>query len=119
LDGDDLSGNQIPGVSPNRGQAVVRLNPGRAWVEIGGTYVDEVPVDDENTVTAPSYFLVDVRAGLDEVVLGNMKISPWVALTNALDEDYVASVAVNAFGSRFFEPGPDMSFQVGFRASWN
>ena len=47
-----------------------------------------------------------------------MNLSPWVALTNALDQDYIASVAVNAFGSRFFEPGPDMSFQIGFRASW-
>ena len=118
LGGDDLSGNQIPGVSPNRGQAVLRFSPGRVWAEIAGTYVDEVPVNDRNTTTTPSYFLVDLRAGLDEITLGNMNLSPWVALTNALDKDYIASVAVNAFGSRFFEPGPDLSFQVGFRASW-
>jgi iron complex outermembrane receptor protein len=87
-------------------------------VEIAGTYVDEVPVNDRNATTTPSYFLLDLRAGLDELALGNMNLSPWVALTNALDKDYFASVAVNAFGGRFFEPGPDRSFQVGFRASW-
>jgi iron complex outermembrane receptor protein len=118
LGGDDLSGNKVPGVSPNRGQAVLRFSPGGAWAEIAGTYVDEVPVNDRNTTTTPSYFLVDLRAGLDEIALGTMNLSPWVALTNALDQDYIASVAVNAFGSRFFEPGPDMSFQIGFRASW-
>jgi len=118
LGGDDLSGNKIPGVSPNRGQAVLRVSPGGAWVEIAGTYVDEVPVNDRNATTTPSYFLLDLRAGLDELALGNMNLSPWVALTNALDKDYFASVAVNAFGGRFFEPGPDRSFQVGFRASW-
>jgi len=118
LGGDDLSGNKLPGVSPNRGQAVLRFSPGGAWAEIAGTYVDEVPVNDRNTTTTPSYFLVDLRAGLDEIALGTMNLSPWVALTNALDQDYIASVAVNAFGSRFFEPGPDMSFQIGFRASW-
>ena len=48
--------------------------------------------------------------------LGGMIVSPWVALINALDEDYIASIAVNAFGGRFFEPGPDRSFQVGLRA---
>ena len=118
LGGDDLSGNKVPGVSPNRGQAVLRVSPGGAWVEIAGTYVDKVPVNDRNAATTPSYFLLDLRAGLDELALGNMILSPWVALTNALDEDYFASVAVNAFGNRFFEPGPDASFQIGFRASW-
>ena len=119
LGDDDLSGNKVPGVSPNRGQAVLRVSPGKAWLEIAGTYVDEVPVNDRNADTTPSYLLVDLRTGLDEIALGNMNLSPWVALTNALNQDYVASVAVNAFGSRFFEPGPDLSFQIGFRASWN
>ncbi len=118
LGGDDLSGNQVPGVSPNRGLAVVRLSPGRAWVEIAGTYVDEVPVDDDNTVTAPSYFLVDLRAGLDELELGNMNLSPWLAITNAFNQDYIAAVSLNHSRGRFFEPGPDLSLQIGFRASW-
>ncbi|MEE2899461.1 MAG: TonB-dependent receptor [Gemmatimonadota bacterium] len=118
LGGDDLSGNRVPGVSPNRVQGLFRLSPSQWFAEITGTYVDEVPVNDRNATTTPSYFLVDIRAGLDEFAMGTMNISPWVALTNALNKDYIASVAVNAFGSRFFEPGPDLSFQLGFRASW-
>ena len=96
----------------------MRISPGTWWGEIGATYVDNVPVNDKNAAVAPSYFLVDLRTGLEGLTLGTMVLSPWVALTNLLDENYIASVAVNAFGGRFFEPGPQMSLQVGFRASW-
>ena len=116
LDGEDLGGNKIPGVSPNRAQGRLRFTPDIWWAELTGTYVDEVEVNDRNTATAPSYTLVDLRVGLEEIAVGGMIVSPWVALINALDEDYIASVAVNAFGGRFFEPGPDRSFQVGLRA---
>jgi iron complex outermembrane receptor protein len=115
LDGDDLSDNRIPGVGPQRVQGALRFSQGVWWTDVIGTYVDNVPVNDRNTTSAPSYFLVDLRVGLQELDLGGISVSPWVALSNALDKDYVASVAVNAFGGRFFEPGPDRSFQVGLR----
>ena len=115
LDGDDLSDNRIPGVGPQRVQGALRFSPGVWWTDVISTYVDNVPVNDRNTTSAPSYFLVDLRVGVQEVDLGGISVSPWVALINALDENYVASVAVNAFGGRFFEPGPNRSFQVGLR----
>ncbi len=118
---DDFSGNQIPGVAENRAQARLRVSPSFWWAEVVASHVSDVYVNDANErmgekTVAPSYNLVDLRAGLQELDLGGMSISPWVALINALDEDYVASVAVNAFGGRFFEPGPNQSFQVGLRA---
>ena len=113
---DDFSGNRIPGVAPNRAQARVRVSPNLWWAEVAVSYVDDVQVNDRNAAVAPSYSLVDLRAGLQEIALGGIVVSPWVALLNILDEDYFASVAVNAFGSRFFEPGPDQSVQIGLRA---
>ncbi len=118
LDGDDLADNRVPGVAPARFQGTLRFEPNIWWAEVAGNYVEEVQVNDRNTATAPEYFLLDLRLGLSELDLGGIEVSPWVALTNVLDRDYVASVAVNAFGSRFFEPGPDQSFQVGLRAAF-
>ncbi len=60
--------------------------------------------------------MVDLRVGLEEVAMGGMNVSPWVALINAFDEEYIASIAVSAFGGRFFEPGVPRSFQIGMRA---
>jgi iron complex outermembrane receptor protein len=118
----DASGNRVPGVAPRRIQALLRLTPdlgiGDPFAEIVATHMDDVPVNDVNSAFAPSYELVDVRVGLGDVAVAGMTFAPWVAVTNALDEEYIGSVAVNAFGNRFFEPGPGRSFQVGFRAGW-
>ena len=80
---------------------------------------------DRNTdgFSAPSYTLVDVRAGLQSVRLARVTVSPWVAVTNLFDEYYVASVVPNAAAAtpaaaRYYDPGPARSFQIGLRASW-
>jgi iron complex outermembrane receptor protein len=115
-DGDDFAGNRVPGVARDRVQARLRLTPNMWWAEVVGSYVSRVQANDANTAGARSYKLVDVRVGLDEYAMGGINVSPWVAVVNAFDEDYNASIAVNAFGGRFFEPGPTQSFQVGLRA---
>ena len=115
-DGDDHAGNRVPGVARDRVQARVRVIPNMWWAEVVASYVSRVQANDANTAGAPAYTLVDVRVGLDEVRLGSIDVSPWVSMTNAFDEDYNASVLVNTFGSRYFEPGPTQSFQVGLRA---
>jgi len=115
---DPSKGCRVPGVAPQRLQGLLRVAPGMVFGQVVGTYVDKVAVNDVNTASAPSYFLVDVRAGLDDFVVGNVTLSPWAAVTNLTDEAYIASVVVNATGNRFFEPGPERSFQVGMRAAW-
>ena len=115
-EGVDLSDNRVPGVARDRIQARVRVSPNLWWAEVIASHVSRVQANDENTFGARSYQLVDLRVGLEETAVGGVVISPWVALMNAFNEDYTASVAVNAFGSRFFEPGPDRSLQIGVRA---
>ena len=131
-DGVDVGGNRIPGLAPQRADVVLRLNPlgrfpglGSAYAEVAATHVDDVPVNDRNTdgFSAPSYSLLDIRAGLQSVRLARVTVSPWVAVTNLLDEYYVASVVPNAAAAtpaaaRYYDPGPGRSFQVGLRASW-
>ena len=75
-----------------------------------------MPVDDENTAEADGYLLVDLRTGLEGFQLGSTRVTPWVAVQNLFDETYVSSVVVNAFGSRYYEPGPDRTFQIGLEA---
>ena len=112
----DLSGNSVPGVARDRAQARVRVSPDRWWAEVVGSYVGAVPADDENTAEAASYAVLDLRVGLEETTVGGVSVSPWVAVINAFDKNYHPSVAVNAFGGRYFEPGPQASFQIGLRA---
>lgn len=118
VDGDDFSGNRIPGLSPYRVDGRLGLERGRAYAEVRGLYADAVPVNDANAATSPAYFVGDVRAGLDGYELGDLAVSPWVALQNVFDRRYNASVVVNAFGGRFFEPGPGRTVRLGAAVTW-
>jgi iron complex outermembrane receptor protein len=65
---------------------------------------------------SPAYSLLNLRAGTRDIALGGITLSPFVGLSNLLDETYNSSVTVNAFGSRYFEPGPGRTFHVGLTA---
>lgn len=113
LDGDDFAGNRIPGLSPHRLDGRVVVERGRAFMEVRGLFQDAIPVNDANTAESPSAVVADLRFGLEGARAGGVSLSPFVAIANVFDRTYNASVVVNAFGSRYFEPGPGRTFQAG------
>ena len=117
-DEEQFGENRIPGIAPHRAQAKLRVAPGVWFGEITGSYIHRVPVNDQNSAYAPSHFLMDLRLAAEPLPVANVTVSPWVAMTNLLDRYYTASVVPNAFGARYYEPGPGRSFQVGLRAGW-
>jgi len=111
--GSDFAGNRIPGLSPERLDGRVTLERGSAWLELRGLYQGAIPVNDAGAAESPSSFVADVRAGLEDVRAGRFRLSPFLAVANVLDRTYNASVVVNAFGARYFEPGPGRTVQAG------
>jgi len=105
-------------VAPRSLDAVLSYAPSLGFVEVRGLWRDRVPVDDAGTARASPYFLLSLSAGLDERALGNTRLSPFVGVDNVTDTYYVASVVPNAFGDRFFEPGPGRTYQVGLAVTW-
>lgn len=116
--GEVYSGNRIPGVAPRSLDAVLAYAPRGGFVEVRGLWRDSVPVDDAATTRASPYFLLDVTVGLDGYSLGNTQVSPFVRVDNVADTYYTASVVPNAFGGRFFEPGPGRTFSAGLALTW-
>ena len=45
-------------------------------------------------------------------------LSPFAAVTNLTNARYASSVVVNAFGGRYFEPGPDRGGHMGLTVRW-
>lgn len=117
-EGQDYSGNRVPGVAPRSLDAVFSYAPQAGFVEVRGLWRDRVPVDDAGTTRASPYFLLDASAGLDDFVVGNVGLSPFVGVENLTDIYYVASVVPNAFGDRYFEPGPGRTWRVGLAVTW-
>ncbi len=118
VDGDVFDDNRIPGLAPHRLDALLRISRNSWYGEIRGDYVDRVPVDNGNSAFADSYGLIDLRTGLDRFSVGRLAISPFGGVTNLFDTEYSASVSVNAFGGRFFEPGPGRAFYIGLGAAY-
>lgn len=117
-EGVDYSGNRVPGIAPRSVDGVFAYAPGTAFFELRGLWRQPIPVDDGDTVRAPPFFLMDVSVGLDGYAVGNTRMSPFVRVGNVTDTYYIASVVPNAFGSRYFEPGPGRTFSLGLALSW-
>lgn len=110
----DFSDNSVPGQAPHRVEGLFTLHPGAGVrAELRGEWVDAIPVNDANTATSDSYTVVDLRLGAEPFRWNAWRITPTAGITNLLDQRYVASIAVNAFGGRFFEPGPGRSLHLG------
>lgn len=113
-----FDGNRVPGVAPFRFDAALTYRGRRGWF-VGVDYrrVSRIPVNDANTAFSPGYQVTDLRLGMERLRLGGVSLSPFAVVSNVFDEEYNASVTVNAFGNRYFEPAPGRSFHLGARVT--
>lgn len=117
--GDDVfDDNRVPGIAPHRLEVSLRAGRGAWFGELRVETRGEVPADDANDAAAESFTLVSMRVGATGIRAGGFALSPFAAVTNVTNERYASSVVVNAFGGRYFEPGPDRGGHVGLSLSW-
>lgn len=116
-DGESIhDGNRIPGVAPHRLEAAVSWEDDGGWfVDLEGRRLASIPTDDANTTESPGYTVLDLRAGHEGFGLGRFRVSPYAGVSNLLDVEYNTAITVNAFGGRYFEPGPGRAVHVGVR----
>ena len=119
-DGNVFDDNAVPGLSKHRIDGLVRLRQGQWYGELRGDYVGRAPTNNANDPqsAAKAYTLWDFRTGLSGQRIGNVEVAPFVSVTNIFDEVYAAALAINAFGGRYFEPGPRRAFSVGLSATF-
>jgi iron complex outermembrane receptor protein len=124
LDQTDLSGMRVPGTARQSFQGLLvwegKLFAGgpRTSAELVLRHRGSISVDDANTDRAPPYTLLDLRVGLREFGLGGVDLAPFAGITNLFNRYHVTSVSVNAFGGRFFDPGPPRALLLGMTATF-
>ncbi|MCG7872817.1 MAG: TonB-dependent receptor [Candidatus Thiodiazotropha lotti] len=111
--GNDFSGNTIPGVPENLFSADFSYtHPNGFYSQLTALYVDEIYANNANTVTNNSYALADLRIGYSRF-FGPWELSPFIGVNNLFDKQYNGNVRINAFGGRYFEPAPDRDIYAG------
>jgi iron complex outermembrane receptor protein len=118
--GVSFAGNRVPGLAPNRLEALLDAQVWRAFGDVSVEWMDDIPVNDAlpaDVQYSPSYALLHLRAGTDELRAGGLALKPFVGVSNVFDKAYNSAVTVNAFGGRYFEPGPGRTFHFGLSAA--
>ncbi len=112
----DLDGNDIPGVAPIRFGSVLTYTPGQHSLSIDSEWIGSYYTNNQNSAKNDSYALLNFRwsASIDQL-FENASIRPFLSVRNILNTRYNTSVAINAFGGRFFEPGADRNFRIGIQ----
>ena len=111
-----FDGRRVPGVAANRAEATLAFTPGLAYAELETRASSSIFVNDANTERSESYVVHGLRLGARDIPVGALTLAPHIGVLNLFDRDYNTSVVVNAFGGRFFEPGPGRSVYAGMTA---
>lgn len=109
----ELEGNELPGVPEHRGYLRAEWTISRVLLAASLEAVSAYYADELNEAKTPGYELVTLRVAHTGIDAGTALIRPFVEVENVLDEIYNASVVVNAFGGRFYEPGAGRSIRAG------
>ena len=113
-----LVGNRVPGIPSRQVYLHTQINHQGWWGRLSGEVVPSYYTNNANTADTPRYVLVDLRIGHKGLPLGSATVKPFLAVDNLLDERYASSVVVNAFGGRYYEPGPSRSLSLGVNVAW-
>jgi iron complex outermembrane recepter protein len=92
------------------------MKPRKVFVDFETRTQSSIPVNDANTERAASYVVHSMRVGVRDIQSGPLSFAPHLGVLNLFDRAYLTSVVVNAFGGRYYEPGPPRSLYAGMIA---
>jgi iron complex outermembrane receptor protein len=111
--GNDYAGNTIPGTARDQFFGEIEYTNSKGWyAALDANYTGKQYANNANTAGNDPYTLVSLRFG-SQHDLGSIVVSPFLGISNALDERYNANVRLNAFGGRYYEPGPGRNYYAG------
>lgn len=116
----DFSGNDLTGVSPHTliNQVDLRTRPG-FYLNFTHQWVDQIPLNDANTIYQDKYNLMNTRIGWRSNLLLKWDLEVYAGVDNLLNESYSLGNDLNAFGGRYFQPAPLRNYfggiKIGFK----
>ena len=111
--GNDFSGNRLPGIPEHFGYFGFRYESERGLsATLESVYSGQLFANTANTVAVSGYAVTNFRMS-HEFVRGDWTLRPYLGINNIFDENYNSNIRINAFGGRFFEPAPTRNLYAG------
>ena len=117
--GNDYSGNRIPGTVEQLVFAEISYRHPAGWFgAVDALHVGDQFANNANTVADDAYTLSNLRLGFD-ATRGGATFSPFVGVNNLFDQRYNSNIRLNAFGRRYYEPGPERNIYAGVAVNFD
>jgi len=111
--GNDFSGNRIPGIPDVFAHADISYSHDSGFmIALDAMYSDAMFADNANTARIAGATVANLRIAFSREY-ERIGIEPFVGLNNLTDTAYTANTRINAFGGRYFEPGPARNLYGG------
>ncbi|MEX2512594.1 MAG: TonB-dependent receptor [Cyclobacteriaceae bacterium] len=112
----DYSGNALTGVPPHTlvNQVDLRTRFG-FYLNFTHQYVDDIPLNDGNTVYQEAYHLANSRIGWRGNPGTFLDLEIFAGVENLLNASYSLGNDLNPFGGRYFQPAPSRNFYGGIK----
>lgn len=114
--GNDFSGNDLTGVAPHTvvNRLDLKTKPG-VYLNFTHQFVDEIPLNDANTVYQDAYHLVSARLGWRSNLGARWDLEVFAGAENLLNQKYSLGNDLNAFGGRFYQPAAPRNYYGGVK----
>ena len=109
-EGNDYSGNILTGTPSQSIHSILHFSQSFFYGNVHFQYVDEMPVNDANSIYSESYSLVNAKIGLRKNLEDRFHFDIYLGLNNFFDTHYASMLQINAasFGGsepRYYYPG--------------
>ncbi|NHE56921.1 TonB-dependent receptor domain-containing protein [Cyclobacterium plantarum] len=112
----DYSGNDLTGVAPHTlvNQVDLRTRPG-FYLNFTHQFVDDIPLNDANTVYQEAYHLMNARTGWRGSASARLDVEVFAGVENLSNASYSLGNDLNPFGGRYFQPAATRNFYGGIK----
>lgn len=123
--GNDFSGNKLTGVAANKVNAGFALKTPSGWyLNADLLFVDKMPLNDANSVSADAYKIVNARTGYRFDVLPKLEADATFGMNNIGNEHYTSLILPNALPvgnntPRYYYPGLPVNYYFHFSLNYS
>ncbi|MBE5318305.1 TonB-dependent receptor [Pedobacter sp. MR2016-19] len=110
----NFSGNKLTGVPESILVNSLEFNfPKAFYLFVQHNYTSSIPLNDNNTVFAKRYHLVESKFGIRNLSINKIHIDLFAGVNNLLNVKYSLGNDLNAANGRYFNPSPGINFYTG------